>query len=105
MIPALIVWNGATKLLMTDVAIDAHEALALGLVDEVVADARLEESVRELARRLAAGALSAFANTKALMSVAVFTPLETQLARGQEAIVAPAGTPDFLERLRAFINR
>lgn len=43
----------ACKLLMFGDDITAHEALDLGLVDEVVADEQLEEAALQLARRLA----------------------------------------------------
>ncbi len=93
----------ASELLLLDPLFDAERALALGLVDEVVADAELPARTAELAARLARGARDAMAAAKSLLNVSLLPDLEAVLERERAAILERCAAPEFRERLGAFI--
>ena len=93
----------ASELLLLDPVLDAQRALAAGLVHEVVADAELTARAAELANRLARGARNAVANAKALLTASLLPDLEAVLEREQAAILERCASPEFRERLAAFI--
>jgi 2-(1,2-epoxy-1,2-dihydrophenyl)acetyl-CoA isomerase len=76
----------------------AEEALAWGLVDEVVEPDRLGERAAELA----AGPTRALAQTKRLLDHAATATLEEQLEREAQVQAAAARTADFAEGVAAF---
>jgi 2-(1,2-epoxy-1,2-dihydrophenyl)acetyl-CoA isomerase len=85
--------------------IDAAEALALGLANEVVPDRELRSVAAATAAELAAGPALAFALTKQLLTAAAEQPLDVILemeARGQGQAAASA---DHAERRAAFLAR
>ena len=93
----------AAELLLLDPLVDAERALALGLVHEVVPAASLHARTAELAARLAGGAGAAIARTKALLNESLLPDLEAVLERERAAIGEQCVTPEFRERLAAFI--
>ncbi len=95
----------AMELLLLDPVVDAAEALALGLVHELVPDDRLIERAREVAIKLARGPTAAFGGAKALVNETLFSGLETQLERERQRIISQAATPEFLEGLSAFVEK
>jgi len=105
LVPQIIGPAKAVELLLLDPVLDAAQALALGLVHEVVPDDRLAERAREVATRLAQGPTTAFGGAKALVNAAIFPMLEAQLERERQRIIAQAGTADFLEGLSAFVEK
>jgi enoyl-CoA hydratase len=62
--PILVGVNKAKELLMTGEVIDAQEALRIGLFNHVVPHEKLDETVMEMAQRLAGGQTLAIQNTK-----------------------------------------
>ena len=76
---------------MTNRVLHAGEALAWGLVNEVVDDAGLAEAAAALAARLSSGATGAFGALKRLMAESE-PGLEAQLGRESRSIAA-RGTP------------
>lgn len=105
LVPQLIGPARAVELLLLDPVLDAAQALALGLVHQVVSDDRLTERAREVATRLAQGPTTAFGGAKALVNAALWPMLEAQLERERQRIIAQAGTADFLEGLSAFVEK
>ena len=84
---------------------DAARAYELGLVNRVVPAAELEAETMKLARRLAAGPTRAYANTKALLNRSLQSGYEEQLQAELEAFGECATTEDFVEGVRAFIEK
>jgi 2-(1,2-epoxy-1,2-dihydrophenyl)acetyl-CoA isomerase len=78
--------------------VPAAEALELGLVNRVVADA-------ELAQRLAAGPTLAYARTRRLVRQSLETGLGNQLEDEADAIISMARTDDFREGVTAFVEK
>jgi len=84
---------------------DAANALALGLVNEVVPAAALGERTTALARRLAQGPADALAGTKRLLNRSFDAPLPVQLQAEAESFASCAATGDFTEAVAAFIEK
>ena len=84
---------------------DAARAYELGLVNWVVPAAELEAETMKLARRLAAGPTRAYANTKALLNRSLQSAYEEQLQAELEAFGECATTEDFVEGVRAFVEK
>jgi enoyl-CoA hydratase/carnithine racemase len=83
----------------------AAQALALGLVGEVVPRDRLMPRARELAAMIAAHSPTALARSKRSIWESLDTGLHEGLARAWRTIRAHAGHPDSVEGPRAFVER
>ena len=76
LIPKLVGPAKARELYLLGERIDAKEALAIGFVNRVVADASLEEQTMTLARKLAAGPTAAYRYIKRNLAAAETQTLE-----------------------------
>jgi 2-(1,2-epoxy-1,2-dihydrophenyl)acetyl-CoA isomerase len=90
------------KFLLMNETLDAHDALAIGLVDEVVPAAELATRAEAIARQLAAGPTKAFGEMRRLLTSVEDQPLETQLELEAQALARSARTEDAREGLTAF---
>lgn len=102
LLPRLVGFTRAQELLFHDRVVHADEALALGLVHEVVPPERLMERAMDEARALAAGPPFALAAAKKLMAATMSNDAPTQLALERRLNSQSGGTPDFAEGARAF---
>ena len=68
LLPRVVGFGRATELLMMGERVDAEHAVEIGLGNEVVDDAQLQDRTNELSRRLADGPALAFASTKMLLT-------------------------------------
>jgi len=84
---------------------DAAEALAMGLVHEVVADAGLEEFVEDLLKNLCENAPLAIANSKTILEEYVKAAGQPDHARMDAAIDRAARSADYEEGRRAFMEK
>jgi enoyl-CoA hydratase/carnithine racemase len=101
-LPRLIGASRAKELIMTGRQVRAEEALAIGLVNRVVApDDVLEEALR-WAAELASGPLVAHALAKAAVDRGLEGTLADGLAVEQDAFAAAAGTEDAARGIRSF---
>lgn len=105
LIPQIIGPAKAMELLLLDPVLDARQALALGLVHEVVPGANLAERANAVAARLAQGPSMAFGGAKALLNAALFPNLEAQIERERQRIILQGGTADFREGVAAFVEK
>lgn len=105
LMPRLIGPAKAMELLLLDPVLDAREALALGLVHEVMPATGLMERANAVAARLAHGPSSAFGGAKALVNAAVFPNLGAQLEQERQRIIVQGGTADFREGVSAFVEK
>ena len=95
----------AMRIALLGEAIDAEEALELGLVTKVVPRDELDAATAKVAGRLAAGPTQAYARTRDLLRSSWRHTLAEQLALERQSFVASAGTEDFREGVAAFVER
>jgi enoyl-CoA hydratase/carnithine racemase len=85
--------------------VTADEALAMGLVDFVVPKEKLREEVQTYAAALAKKPAAALAAIRRCITLGLDLPYDDALALELEAAVHLAGTSDFAEGLRAFLEK
>jgi enoyl-CoA hydratase len=95
----------AKELCMTGDAIDAAEALRIGLVDAVFPQAELMDKVKKLAERIAANGPLAVAEVKRLIQQGQSTTLEHALALEQRSFGLLFATSDQREGMQAFLAK
>ncbi len=95
----------ARDLLLSGRLLDAHEARALGLVNEVVPQERLMPRARELAGELAGLSPTALAATKSLLRSFSEVELDRELERAVQESARIRTTADFREGLAAFLEK
>ncbi|RJP25855.1 MAG: hypothetical protein C4529_00225 [Deltaproteobacteria bacterium] len=83
----------------------AARAAEWGLVQEVLPDADFSAGIDALADRLASGPTLAYARAKELYNRALAQPLEAQLEEERQQISRCAGSLDFREGIRAFLEK
>jgi 2-(1,2-epoxy-1,2-dihydrophenyl)acetyl-CoA isomerase len=104
-LPQTVGLKRAAELMFLGDRFDARRALELGIVNRVVPAAALLDAARALSERLAAGPTRAYAAGKALLQAAVGETLDRQLRREAESFAACAATEDFVEGVRAFLEK
>ena len=95
----------ARELYFTADLLDAQQALGLGLVNRVVADARLEEETMALASRLARGPRVAYRYMKRNMNAAESASLREMLDLEAWHHTRTGMTEDHREAARAFVEK
>lgn len=95
----------ARELYFTADLLDAQQALGLGLVNRVVADARLEEETLALASRLARGPRVAYRYMKRNMNAAETASLKDMLDLEAWNHTRTGMTEDHREAARAFVEK
>ncbi|MHB8693660.1 MAG: enoyl-CoA hydratase/isomerase family protein [Solirubrobacteraceae bacterium] len=101
----LIGQRRALELALTNRALDAQEALALGLINEVVPDAGLAARALELAEDLAQGPTRALAAAKRLIWHGAGRSIEDAYVEEARTQAELGATSDALEGLAAVIER
>ncbi|HEX4859269.1 MAG TPA: enoyl-CoA hydratase [Usitatibacteraceae bacterium] len=104
-LPRIVGMKKAAELIMLTEPVKAAEALALGLVNKVVAADALDAEVAAFAARLASGPTQAYARAKRLMNQTFDSALGVQLAREADFFVECAATADFKEGVTAFVEK
>jgi 2-(1,2-epoxy-1,2-dihydrophenyl)acetyl-CoA isomerase len=95
----------AAELMLLGDRFDARRALELGIVNRVVPPAALEGEAMALAMRLANGPTQAYGRTKALLQATAGDAFDAQLRRETESFAACAATEEFVEGVRAFLEK
>jgi 2-(1,2-epoxy-1,2-dihydrophenyl)acetyl-CoA isomerase len=104
-LPRLVGLRKALEIALLGERFDAAEALRLGLVNRVVAEAELEAQTLALAQRLASGPAQSIAQLKRLMRISFEHDLRGQLDAERAAFLSCASTADFAEGVDAFIAK
>lgn len=104
-LPRIVGVRRATELLFTNRKLDAREALAWGIVNQVVPDDELGDVAGALARKLADGPTVAFGRTKAMLLASTGDALERQLELEAQTIVSMTKTHDGAEGVEAFLEK
>ncbi len=95
----------AMRMALLGEALSARDAYAAGLVSHVVPDADFDETVIDVARRLAAGPPLAFAATKKAINAATLAHLEDALERERTGQTILLRTDDAAEGMAAFSDK
>ena len=105
LLPRVIGWSKAAEMALTGDMIDAAEALACGLVSQVVPDAELLDVARALARRIAANPPFAVRMTKRLLWEGRRADLATLLEMAAPMQALAHSTGDHSEAVEAFLEK
>ncbi|TMD07772.1 MAG: 2-(1,2-epoxy-1,2-dihydrophenyl)acetyl-CoA isomerase [Chloroflexi bacterium] len=105
MLPRFVGRGKALEMFFTGKPLAAADAERLGLVNRVVPKAEVESSCRELATALAAGATKAMAAGKRAVNFAETASFEEALEFEAWMQEAQASSEDFLEGVRAFLEK
>ena len=103
--PLLIGVAKAKELLMTGDIIDAQEAERIGLVNKVVPNDQLVETVMELAARLANGPALAIRGTKHAINKRIWNDLNLALDMGLSLEERSSRHEDHKEAARSFVEK
>jgi 2-(1,2-epoxy-1,2-dihydrophenyl)acetyl-CoA isomerase len=95
----------ARELMFTSRRVDASACLAIGLVNQVLPDAELQDAAFELARELANGPTDALRSIKDNLDDALAVDFGASLNREATRLLRTAGLPDHAEAVRAFIEK
>ncbi len=104
-LPRLVGLHRAMELMLLGDAVDAAEALRLGLCNRVVPAAELEAESRRLAERLAAGPTRAYGRLRRLIRASSSTSFDGQLDAEAAGFAECAATRDFQEGVEAFLAK
>ena len=104
-LPRIVGAGRAREILYTDSAVDAQQALRLGLVHRVVPDGEIRSAATRLARQIAAGPIGAYGRIKRLLGGSADRTLSEQLAAEADAVSFGAGTAEGREGVAAFLQR
>jgi 2-(1,2-epoxy-1,2-dihydrophenyl)acetyl-CoA isomerase len=104
LLPRAVGYKRAMEMFLTNRVLTADEALAWGLVNQVVPDDQLAEAATKLATRLAAGPRGAFGLVKRLLADAE-PGLEAQLAREGRTISRQGAAAEGREGIAAFLEK
>jgi 2-(1,2-epoxy-1,2-dihydrophenyl)acetyl-CoA isomerase len=104
-LPRLVGSKKAMEIVLLGERFGADDALRWGLVNRVVALAELPAETAALARALAVGPALATRNGKRLLRQSLSQPLSVQLDAEAKSFGACAATPDFVEGVRAFLDK
>jgi enoyl-CoA hydratase len=102
MLPRLIGYGAAMRLLMIGDPIDAAEAYRLGLAEYLVEDAAVVETARALCRKLAGYSAVAVESVKASVRMALTSALPAGLRYENEMNTLCFAAGDHMEGIRAF---
>lgn len=104
-LPRLIGYGRAMEMMLLAKPVSAQRALAVGMVNEVVADAEVLPTAQALAARLAAGPTTAYAAIKASLQTAASADLATALAAEADGQARVGDTADHREAVAAFVDK
>ena len=104
LLPRVVGRRRALELLLTNRVLAAEEALAWGLVNQVVEDVEVMPQALALATRFASGPTESYGAVKRLVDLSD-PGLEAQMAAEGRAIAAQALHPNGIEGVRAFVEK
>jgi enoyl-CoA hydratase len=105
LLPRLIGWGQASRLLLLGENIDAAEALAIGLVEKVVAPADLDGAVEAWIEAILSAGAGALRHQKALMREWERLPLDAAIRAGIATFRASFSSDEPHRMLGTFIER
>jgi 2-(1,2-epoxy-1,2-dihydrophenyl)acetyl-CoA isomerase len=104
-LPRLVGIGRAMRLLMTDQMLDAHAALSIGLVEEVIEEAELDAGVQRIVGALIAAADSSIRAIKRLSRAQEVGALEQAMSSEGAVQLQALQSDEFRRRLESFTSR
>jgi 2-(1,2-epoxy-1,2-dihydrophenyl)acetyl-CoA isomerase len=104
-LPRLVGWRRATQLMMTGEVTTAAQALAMGMINAVVADDQLIAQAMAMAENLAQAPTAAIGRIKELLDASANNDYGEQLELEREIQLKSGLTRDFTEGVAAFIEK
>lgn len=104
-LPRLVGVGRAMRLLMGGETVDAHTALSIGLVEEVIEDAELDPGVRRVVNGLLEASGASLRTIKRLSRAPEVGALEQAMSSEGAAQLQALQSPEFRMRLEAFAAR
>jgi 2-(1,2-epoxy-1,2-dihydrophenyl)acetyl-CoA isomerase len=104
-LPRLIGYGRAMEMMLLAKPVTADQALAMGLVTDVVPDEDVLTTAQALAARLAAGPTTAYHRIKLALQAAADSTLPVALAHESEDQTAAGATADHREAVEAFMAK
>ncbi|MFO1012417.1 MAG: enoyl-CoA hydratase-related protein [Caulobacteraceae bacterium] len=105
LLPRLLGWSKAAKLIFTGRTLSAKEGLELGLVDEVWPDAEVRDRARALALEIAANAPLAVQSSKRLMRMGMAESFNDHVHHVYLNLLPLFRTQDFQEGMKSFLEK
>ncbi|HSJ99295.1 MAG TPA: enoyl-CoA hydratase-related protein [Myxococcota bacterium] len=105
LLPRLVGWAKACEIAFTGRTYTAQEALAIGLVNQVVAADLFEKEVRAFAEEIAANAPLAVQAIKRMMRLGLEDTFESNVHQVYLQLLPLFRTKDFQEGVKAFLER
>jgi len=104
-LPRIVGARKAAEIVLLGERLTARQALDLGLVNRVLPPDELDAAVAAAAQRIAHGPRRAVQGVKRLLRASPEASLSAQLAAEAASFGACAGTADFAEGVRAFLDK
>lgn len=104
-LPRLVGWRRATQLMMTGEIVTAPQALAMGMINVVVADDQLMAQAMAMAEGLAQAPTAALGRVKELLEASAKNDYSEQIELERKAQIKSGLTKDFKEGVAAFIEK
>jgi 2-(1,2-epoxy-1,2-dihydrophenyl)acetyl-CoA isomerase len=104
-LPRLIGYGRAMEMMLLAAPVTAEQALAIGMVNQVVADEAVLSTAQELAGRMAAGPTTAYAKIKEALLAGASGALPDALATEARTQAEAGATKDHLEAVDAFVAK
>jgi 2-(1,2-epoxy-1,2-dihydrophenyl)acetyl-CoA isomerase len=104
-LPRLVGWKRATQLMMTGEVVMAEQALAMGMINAVVADEELLARALAMAEQLAQAPTAAIGRIKELLEASATNDYAGQLELERKTQIQSGLTKDFREGVAAFIEK
>lgn len=105
LLPRLIGYGQAMRLLLLGEKIDATEAKSLGLIEYLVNDNQVEDKARDVCRTLAGYSAIALQSVKAAVRASLSTPLDAGLALENELTSLCFASGNYQDGVQAFAKR
>lgn len=104
-LPRLIGYGRAMEMMLLAAPVTAEQALAIGMVTQVVADDAVRSTAQALAARMAAGPTTAYAKIKEALLAGAAGSLEAALAVEARTQAEAGVTKDHTEAVDAFVAK
>jgi 2-(1,2-epoxy-1,2-dihydrophenyl)acetyl-CoA isomerase len=105
LLPRLVGENTAKRLVFTGAVLDAQEAAAHGLAQEVFPTDGFDEHAQELIDQVAGGPTVALTNTKSLLQNGLDRTMDEAIEHEVESLKSVFRTDDFAEGVSAFMQQ